>query len=55
MARGALQLEAKATVKLGSFLGRASPDLSLDIPRLIVTFTSQTPISPRKLPSFTVD
>jgi hypothetical protein len=55
MARGSLQLEAKATVKLGSFPGRASLDLTLDTLRPIVGFIVKTPISPRKPPGFTVD
>jgi hypothetical protein len=37
MARGSLQLEAKATVKLGSFRGCASLDLSLNLPRPLAT------------------
>src|ERR1700737_2037553 len=52
MARRTLQLEAKATVKLGSFQGRALLDLALDIPQLLVAFTSQIPITPRTLPAF---
>jgi hypothetical protein len=37
MARGSLQLEAKAAVKLGSFLGRASLALALDLLRRLAT------------------
>jgi hypothetical protein len=45
MARPSLQLEAKATVKLGSFRGRALLDLSLDRLRLVVTLAYKRPIS----------